>query len=363
MRATVGRAHRCAVTIQPTSIDAVAERLVADIAATAHAATVVLGDRLGLYRALAEGGAQTPTELADRTACRARLVEEWLNAQAASAYVEYDATVGTYAISPEVATCLVDESSPAFLMPYVLIATSMHKDEQCVAQTFTGAAEHGWGDHHHDLYAAFTRATAVDYADLVTTWIPALDGVERRLQAGARVADVGCGDGAPTLLLAAAFPRSTFAGFDIDQRAIERARKAAAGAGSSDRVTFETIGADALPGEGYDLVCTFDALHDMADPVAVARRVREVLAPDGTWMIVDRNAGDRVEDNLHVGGRLTYSASTFICVPGVLAQGGEEALGAQAGEARLRQVALDGGFTAVRRAAATPFNLVLEARR
>ncbi|MGH9226239.1 MAG: class I SAM-dependent methyltransferase [Acidimicrobiales bacterium] len=350
------------MTIDEQKVEAFAERIIADLAATAHAATVVVGDRLGLYRALAEGGRQTPAQLAGRTGCNARLVEEWLNAQAASEYCSYDAATGTYWLEPEQEACLVDESGPAFVLPYVTLASTLHKDEERGAKAFTGEASVAWGDHHHDLYTAVARLTPSDYAGLVRDWIPALDGVEDQLRAGARVADIGCGEGLPTVMLAEAFPASTFAGFDFHPESIAKARKAAADAGVADRVTFEVAVADETPGEGYDLVCTFDAFHDMGDPVAVAREVRRILAPGGTWIIVDRNAADTVEGNFNTVGRFSYSASTFVCVPNALAHGGSFALGAQAGEARLREVILAGGFAQVRRAAESPFNLVLEAR-
>jgi 2-polyprenyl-3-methyl-5-hydroxy-6-metoxy-1,4-benzoquinol methylase len=290
------------------------------------------------------------------------LVEGWLNAQAASGYVTYDAGTGAYQLLAAHAVCLTDESSPAFLLLYLMIASVLHKDEERVAQVFTGGAALPWGEHHPALYRAFARSAAADYADLVTVWVPALDGVEDKLRSGARVVDIGCGEGAPTLMLADAFPASTFAGFDANADAIATARKAAARAGLANRVMFETAWADATPGRGYDLVCTFDAIHDMGDPVAVARHVKNILAPGGVWMIVDRNAADSVSDNFHVVGRLSYSASCFLCVPSALAQGAADALGAQAGQAKLRQVALDAGFTNVRRAAESPFNLVLEVR-
>jgi 2-polyprenyl-3-methyl-5-hydroxy-6-metoxy-1,4-benzoquinol methylase len=326
---------------------------------------VVLGDRLGLYRSLVDGGPQTPSQLAARSGCHPRLVEEWMHAQVTSDYIGHDEATGTYFLEPEQAACLVDEDSPAFLMPYVSIASVLHRDEERVADAFRCRSVLAWSDHHRDLYAAFARSAPADYAPLVPEWIPALDGIEDRLRTGARVVDVGCGEGTPTLMLATAFPDSTFAGFDTHAEAIVRARRAAADAGLSDRVTFEVGRADEVPGDGYDLVCTFDALHDMGDPVGVARHLRSVLAPDGVWMIVDRNAADTLEGNRGPVGRFSYAASSFLCVPNAVGQGCDStpALGAQAGEARLRQVAIDAGFARVRRAAETSFNLVLEVRR
>ena len=350
------------MTIDEQKLDAFMGRMVADMAATAHAATVLVGERLGLYKALADGGRQVPRELAARTGCHPRIVEEWLNAQAASKYCGFDPATGTYWLEAEQAACLVDETSPTFLMPYLTLASTLHKDEERAAGAFTGEAPFTWGDHHPDLYTAVSRLTPSDYADLVSAWIPALDGVEDRLRAGARVADIGCGEGTPTLLLAAAFPRSTFAGFDFHAESVEKARKFAAEAGLADRVTFETAPADATPGEGYDLICILDALHDMGNPVDVLRDVRRVLAPGGVVMLIERNAADTVEENLTTVGRFSYSASTFICVPNALAQGSDVALGAQAGEAKLREAFLAAGFTSMRRAAETPFNVVFDIR-
>jgi SAM-dependent methyltransferase len=350
------------MSVDDAKLEALSDRIVSDAAAAAHAATVVLGDRLGLYRALADSGPQTAEDLAERTGCQSRLVEEWLAAQAVSGYCERDARTGTYRLTPEQAACLAGEGLPSFLVPFFQFASSLHKDEERVSRAFSGEEPFGWHDHHGDLLRGMGRSASSDYADLVSGWIPALDGVEAKLVAGARVADVGCGYGAPTVMLAEAFPASTFCGFDYHEDSIVEARKAAAEAGVSDRVTFEVAWGDEIPGEGYDLVCAFDAIHDMGDPVAVGRRIREVLAPDGTWLIAELAAGDRVEDNVGPVGRFCYSASTFVCVPNALSQGATDALGAQAGETRLREVATRAGFTRFRRATETPLNIVLEAR-
>jgi SAM-dependent methyltransferase len=351
------------MTVDEQKLEAFMDRFIADMAATAHGATVVLGQRLGLYRAMAEaGGPQSPRELAERTGCHPRLVQEWLHAQVASGYCGYDAATGTFWLGPEQAAVLAEESGAAYLVPYMTLASSLHKDEERGARAFTGEERLTWGDHHPDLYGAVSQLTPSDYADLVTTWVPALEGVEEKLLAGARVADVGCGEGLPTLMLARAYPASTFAGYDSHAESIAIARKAAAEAGLSHQVTFETVPADATPGGQYDLVCMFDALHDMGDPVGVARRVRDILAPGGTWLIVDRKAGDGLEDNMGPIGRFSYSTSSFVCVPNALAEGGTDALGAQAGAARFRQVALDAGFTRFRQPVEAPFNLVLEVR-
>jgi SAM-dependent methyltransferase len=239
----------------------------------------------------------------------------------------------------------------------------MHKDEPAIAAAFRSGAGFGWHEHHEDLFTGTERFFRPGYvANLTTSWIPALDGVEAKLAAGAKVADVGCGHGASTILMAQTYPGSTFVGLDNHSASIDTARARAKEAGVDDRVRFEVAAADAIPGDGYDLVCIFDALHDMGDPTAAARRIRESLAPDGTFLLVEPNAGDRVEDNLNLVGRIFYSASTFICTPGSRAQAGSACLGAQAGEARLAQVCRDAGFTRFRRATETPFNIVLEAR-
>src|SRR5918992_3044735 len=343
-------------------VEAFLERFIGDLGAAAHAATVTVGERLGLYRALAGGGPQTTEELAARTDCEPRLVEEWINAQVASDYCLHDAATDRYWLTPEQAFCLADDTSPAYVAPHMRIATSIHKDEERLRGAFTGDNTLGWHEHHGDLFEAMALSSQVDYLPLVPEWVPALDGVEAKLRSRARVADIGCGYGAPLILLAEAYPNSVFVGFDYHSASIDAARKAAAEAGVSDRVTFEVATGSGFPGEGYDLICTFDAIHDMGNPVEVARHIRQSLAPDGTWAIVELNAGDTVEDNRTPFGRLLYSASLFICVPNALSQGAKRPLGAAAGEARLRAVATEAGFTRFRRVAESPYNLVLEAR-
>jgi 2-polyprenyl-3-methyl-5-hydroxy-6-metoxy-1,4-benzoquinol methylase len=348
--------------VDQQSLDEFLDRFLNDLGAAAHAATVTVGERLGLYKALAEGGPQTPAELATRTGFEPRLVEEWIKAQAVSDYCAHDAVTDRYWLTPEQAFCLADDTSPAYVAPQMRIATSLHRDEDALRATFKGEATLGWHEHHGELFDAMALTSEVDYLPLVPEWIPALDGVETKLRSGGRVADVGCGYGGATIVLAQAYPKSIVAGFDYHAESIDAARKGAAAAGVSDRVTFEVAAGSDFPGKGYDLVCTFDAIHDMGDPVEVARHLRESLAPDGTWLMVELNAGDAVEDNRTPFGRLLYSASSFICVPNALAQGGARPLGAAAGEARLRAVATEAGFTRFRRATETPFNLVLEAR-
>ncbi|MGH2684196.1 MAG: class I SAM-dependent methyltransferase, partial [Actinomycetota bacterium] len=323
------------------------------------------GDKLGLYRALASRGPATAAEIAGDTGCDERYVQEWLNAQAASEYCHYDPATGRYHLDDTQRTCLADESAPAFLAGGMAVASSVHKDEEKVTAAFRTGGGVGWHEHHDDLFVGTERFFRPLYVgNLTPAWIPALEGVEEKLQAGGRIADVGCGHGASTVLLGGAYPASTVTGFDYHKPSIDVARKRAADAGVADRVTFETASAADFPGQGYDLVCIFDALHDMGDPVGALRHIREALDEDGTLLLVEPNAGDKVEDNLHVVGRIFYSASTFLCTPNSRDQGGAGAacLGAQAGEARLREVAEAAGFTRFRRATETPFNLVLELR-
>jgi SAM-dependent methyltransferase len=348
-------------TLDADRLQAFMERYAADQAATMHAATIVVGDRLGLYRALAEGGPQTAEELATATACQPRLVREWLDAQVASAYCEHDPAHRRYWLSPEQTACLADPSSPTFLAGGALAASSIHKDTERVERAFAADGGIGWDEHHSDLFDGTERFFGPVYrGNLVRTWIPALDGVDAKLASGGRVADIGCGQGTALILLAQAYPASTFAGFDYHPASIVAAREAAAAAGVSDRVTFEVAGAEGFGGVDYDLVCVFNALHEWGDPVGAARHIRGALAPDGTWMFTEpRTDGELVES---VRARTFYSVSTFVCTPSALSQGGEDALGAQAGEARLRRVVEDAGFTRFRRAAETPAFMVLEAR-
>lgn len=347
----------------PSAIEAFVGRFATDLAAVAHAATVVVGDKLGLYKALADRGPSTAAELAATTGCDERYVQEWLCAQAASEYAHYDPDSGRFHLDEAQAACLADESNPAFVIGGMGVVSSMHKDEPAIASAFRSGAGFGWHEHHEDLFTGTERFFRPGYvANLTTSWIPALESVEAKLTAGARVADVGCGHGASTILMAQTYPASTFVGVDPHAASIETARARAKEAGVDSRVRFEVGTADDIPGGGYDLVCIFDALHDMGDPTAAARRIRESLAPDGTFLLVEPNAGDSVEDNLNLVGRIFYSASTFICTPASRAQAGSACLGAQAGEARLAQVCGDAGFTRFRRATETPFNIVLEAR-
>ena len=350
------------MTIDQAKLDEFLSRFVADLGAVFAAPAVVVGDRLGLYKGLAAAGPSTPAELAAHAGVSERYVTEWLRGQAAGGYVTYDPAADRYLLSEEQAFALADDTSPAFVPGAFQLATSVAKDEPRITEAIRSGGGLGWHQHHADLWQGTERFFRPGYAaNLVDAWIPALDGVEAKLQAGARVADIGCGHGASTILLAKAYPRSTFVGFDYHDRSIEWARKAAAEAGVSDRCAFEVAPADAYPGQGYDLVAIFDALHDMGDPLAAAAHVRRSLADDGTFLLVEPAAGEQVTDNLNPVGRIFYSASTFICVPNARSQGGE-GLGSQVPEATWRDLLAKAGFGRVRRATETPFNRVFEAR-
>jgi 2-polyprenyl-3-methyl-5-hydroxy-6-metoxy-1,4-benzoquinol methylase len=341
----------------------IVNQAVGDFGSLLTGALVVLGDRLDLYRTLAgAGGPLTSTELATRAGCAERYVREWLAAQAASGYVTYTGD-GRYTLDDEQATAFTDESSPACVIGGFQAMLAATRSLDRLTETFRTGEGVGWHEHHHDLFRGTERFFRPGYiANLADSWIPALHDVEDKLRRGAKVADVGCGHGASTIILAQEYPASRFVGFDYHQPSIDAARKAAAEAGVGDRVSFETASAKDYPGTGYDLVAFFDCLHDMGDPTGAAAHVLASLAPDGTWMIVEPYANDDVADNLNPVGRVFYSASTLICTPASLSQEVGAALGAQAGEARLREVVTAGGFSRFRRAAETPFNLVLEAR-
>jgi 2-polyprenyl-3-methyl-5-hydroxy-6-metoxy-1,4-benzoquinol methylase len=338
-------------------------RAVDEVGATLNTALVVMGDRLGLYRALAGAGPLSPADLAERTGTAERYIREWLNAQAAGGYVEYDEDSGRYTLPPEQAVALTDPNSPAYLPGFFQIALGSMLDSPKIVEAARSGAGFGWHEHVHDVHEGCERFFRPGYnAHLTSEWLPALDGVVAKLERGALVADVGCGYGASTILMAQAFPNSTFTGSDYHNGSIETARHHAGEAGVTGRVSFETAPAAGYGGTGYDLVTMFDCLHDMGDPVGAARHVRGTLKPDGTWMIVEPNAGDRVEENFNPVGRAFYSFSTLLCTPASLSQDVGLALGAQAGEARIRDVVTAGGFTRFRRVAETPFNLVFEAR-
>jgi 2-polyprenyl-3-methyl-5-hydroxy-6-metoxy-1,4-benzoquinol methylase len=337
---------------------------VTDFGATMHAGLVVIGESLGLYKAMAEAGKPlAPAELAERTGTNERYVREWLCSQAAGGYVSYDAENQTYFLSEEQAFALADEKSPAYLPGAFLLAVSSLRAVPKLIERFRTGEGLGWHEHDAGLFRGTEMFFRPGYAaHLVGEWIPALDGVEEKLKAGAKVADIGCGLGASTVLMAQAYPNSTFVGFDYHDKSIETARQRAAEGGVSDRVRFEVAKAKDFPGNDYDFATFFDCLHDMGDPVGAASHVRESLAPNGTWMIVEPFAHDDVKGNLNPIGRAFYSASTLICTPASLSQEVGLALGAQAGEARMRSVVTQGGFSHFRRATETPFNLVYEAK-
>jgi SAM-dependent methyltransferase len=338
-------------------------RAVDEVGATLNTALVVMGDRLGLYRALAGAGPLSPAELAERSGTAERYVREWLNAQAAGGYVEYDPDSGRYTLPPEQAVALTDPDSPAYLPGFFQIALGSVLDSPKIVEAAGAGAGLGWHEHGPDVHEGCERFFRPGYnANLTSGWLPALDGVVAKLEQGARVADVGCGYGASTILMAQAFPNSTFVGSDYHGGSIQTARRRAQEAGVAGRVSFETASAAAYGGSDYDLVTMFDCLHDMGDPVGAARNVRRMLEPDGTWMIVEPHAGDRVEENLNPVGRAYYGFSTLLCTPASLSQEVGLALGAQAGEARIGDVVRAGGFSRFRRVAETPFNLVFEAR-
>ena len=350
------------MAIDMDKLNAFMGRFVGDIGAAMHAGTVLLGDQLGLYKALA-AGPMSAEQLARATQTDARYVREWLSAQAASGYVEYDAAADHFHMTEEQVFALATEGSPAFIPGAFQVVLGALRSVPRLAGVFRTGLGYGWHEHDAMLFQGTERFFRPGYAaNLVSSWIPALDGVDSKLESGARVADVGCGHGASTVLMAQAYPKASFVGFDYHAPSIEWARKAAAEAGVADRVTFEVAAAKNFPGKNYDLVAFFDCLHDMGDPVGASRHVRAALKPDGCWMIVEPFANDALQDNLNPVGRLYYSASTLVCTPASKSQEVGLALGAQAGEKRLRGVVTEGGFKHFRRATETPFNLVFEAR-
>jgi SAM-dependent methyltransferase len=333
-----------------------------DLGATVAAGAVVIGYRLGLYRALADQSA-TAGQLARRTDTDPRYVAEWLSGQAAGGYVTYDAAADSYSLTPEQAFALADPASPVNVPGAFVLALGALQAVPRITEAFRTGAGMGWHEQVADVALGCEEFFRPGYAaHLVADWLPALEGMTDRLRAGARVADVGCGLGASTVLLAREYPASRFTGSDYHEQSIELARKRAADAGVGDRVSFEVATAQAFSGSGYDLVTTFDCLHDLGDPIAAARRIRDAIAPDGSWLIVEPMAADTVAGNLNPVGRVYYSFSTLLCLPNARSQAGGHCLGAQAGEAAIGAVALAAGFTSFRRAAETPFNLVFEAR-
>lgn len=338
-------------------------KLVSDLGAAIAGASILLGDRLGLYKAMVDGTPVTSSGLAEKTGLHERYVREWLSSQAASGYIDYDPEKNAFSLSPEQAMTFAEEGSPAFFAGAFDVVQSTYLDEPKVAEAFRTGKGVGWHEHSKCLFSGTERFFRPGYnANLVSNWLPALDGVEEKLKAGAKVADVGCGHGASTIVMAQAYPNSKFFGFDYHVPSIERAKIAANEAGVADRITFAQANAKDFPAKGYDLVAFFDCLHDMGDPVGAGKHVKETLAKDGVWMIVEPFAHDNLKDNLNPVGRVFYGASTFICTPASLSQEVALGLGAQAGERRLRQVATEAGFSRFRRATETPFNMIFDVR-
>jgi 2-polyprenyl-3-methyl-5-hydroxy-6-metoxy-1,4-benzoquinol methylase len=351
------------MAINPDKLNEFLGKAIVDFGATFHAALIRIGDRLGLYKALAAAGPLTPAELAKKTGTAERYIREWLSAEAAGGYVMYDPANGKFHLSEEQAFALADENSPAFLPGAFQVALASVKAEDQIAERFKTGKGMGWHEHHPELFVGTERFFRPGYAaNLVSSWIPSLEGVEAKLKKGGRVADVGCGLGASTILMAKSYPKSEFVGFDYHDKSIETAKKRAKDAGVANRIQFKVAKAKDYPGKDYDFVTFFDCLHDMGDPAGASSHVRGSLKKDGTWMIVEPAAGDKLEDNLHPIGRAFYGASTLLCTPASLSQEVGLALGAQAGEKRLREVVTSGGFTRFRRATQTPFNLIFEAR-
>ncbi|MDQ4116865.1 MAG: methyltransferase domain-containing protein [Actinomycetota bacterium] len=351
------------MTIDHDELDEFMHRFAGDLGAVMHAATVLVGDKLGLYAAMSDGRPVTPVDLAERTGCDERYLAEWLAAQAASGYAEYDPGSETFRLTDEQAFALSSADNPVFAPGGLQVAASLIKDVDMLTDAIRSGSGVDWGEHHPDLSDGTDRFFRPNYiGNLIASWLPALDGVVAKLETGAAVADVGCGYGSSTILVAQAFPNATLVGSDLHGPSIKAAREAADAAGVADRCRFEIASAGDYPGRSYDLVTFFDCLHDMGDPVAVATHVRSTLADNGTWMIVEPRAGDRLDDNLNPVGRIFYSASTLVCVPSAKSQPGGVALGAQAGEARIREITRHGGFTRFRRAAETPFNAVFEVK-
>ncbi len=351
------------LTLDPDKLMSFVFRAVDEVGATLNAALVVMGDKLGLYRAMAGAGPITSVELAEETGTAERYIREWLNAQAAGGFLDYDPDTGCYILPPEQAVALADETSPAFLPGFFQVALGAVLDSPQITEAAKTGAGFAWSAHIHDVHDGTERFFRPGYnAHLVTEWLPALEGVMAKLEGGAQVADVGCGHGASTVLMAEAFPASRFVGFDIHEGAISTATQRAEAAGVQASARFKAAPAGAYDGREYDLVTMFDCLHDMGDPLGASRHVLDTLASDGTWMIVEPAAGDRVEDNINPVGRAYYGFSTLLCTPCSLSQDVGLALGAQAGEARIREIVEQAGFGSFRRVAETPFNAVFEAR-
>ncbi len=351
------------VNTQPSALDLFVGKMLADIGAAMAGASVMMGDRLGLYRMMRDSGPTDAARLARATGTTERLVAEWLAAQAASGYVQFDPATGLFSMTPEQAMVFVDEDSPVYLAGAFDVIASAWRDEPRIAEGYRSGRGLGWHERDACLFCGTERFFRPAYRhNLVQSWLPALDGVVAKLESGASVADIGCGHGASTLIMARAYPKSRFTGFDYHPASVAAARENVSREGLADRVTFEVASAQQVPARGFDLACCFDCLHDMGDPKGAAASLHDALKPDGTLMVVEPLARDRLEDNLNPVGRVYYAASAMICTPASLNQPGQAGLGAQAGPGRLSAVIRDGGFSSVRVAAETPFNMVLEAR-
>lgn len=337
-------------------------KMVGDLGAAVNGALVIIGDKLGLYRSLHKEGAMTSHQLAKATGTAERYIREWLSAQAAQGYVEYNSTDSTFSLSPEQAMVFADSESPVIMTGGFYAVSSVYHDEPHVAEAFKTGKGVSWGDHCSCLFCGTEKFFRPSYKhNLVQAWIPALDGVEEKLKKGIKVADIGCGHAVSTMLMAEAYPNSTFVGMDIHPPSIEHATRVGKEMGLSN-VSFEVADATNLSGSGFDFAASFDCLHDMGDPAAVAAQVKSILTPGGSWMIVEPFANDDLADNLNPVGSTYYGFSTMVCVPSSLSQPNAKALGAQAGEARVRKEVLEGGFSHFRRATETPFNLIYDAK-
>ena len=350
-------------TVDEAKLEQFMGQAVTDMGAAMNGVLVLIGGELGLWKAMAGAGPLTSEEIAERSGVAERYVREWASAQAASGYLEYDADAGKFTLPPEQAMAFADEDSPVYVLGGYHVVSSVWKDRERLAERYRSGAGFGWHEHDPELFSGTEAFFRPGYqAHLTAEWLPALEDVEEKLRTGAKVADIGCGHGASTVIMAKAYPDSEFHGFDYHDGSIARAKEIAAADGVSDNAAFDVATAKDYPGEGYDLVCFFDCLHDMGDPVGAMKHVRETIADDGSVMLVEPYAADTLAENLNPVGRVYYAASTLVCTPSSLDQEVGLGLGAQAGEARLRDVAEEAGFTRFRRATETPFNLVLEAR-
>jgi 2-polyprenyl-3-methyl-5-hydroxy-6-metoxy-1,4-benzoquinol methylase len=350
-------------TVDEARLNRFVGQMLGDLGGALSVPLVRIGDRLGLYRALQAEGPLTPAQLARTAGIAERYAREWLSHQAASGYLDYDPQTGSFSLQPEQALVLADPDSPVYMQGDFDIAAAMMENQARIEPAFRSGGGVGWGDQSQCLFCAAGRFFRPSYENsLLSSWLPALEKVEARLRHGAQIADVGCGHGFSTIIMARAFPNSTFTGYDFHEGSIDAARRHAREHGVTGNLRFEVAGATDFPGRDLDLVTFFDCLHDMGDPAGAARHVHGTLKPDGTWMVVEPAAGDRLEENLNPVSRLYYAASTMICVPTSLDQAVGAALGAQAGFARLSQTIAAGGFRTIRKAVDAPFNMVIEAR-